>query len=257
MTRPTDTFIAKCKRCNGRVRLHAPIVERREVHRGYGRIETHLSNVADRRARRRIRLLLHEVLVWPVGRIPIASWHGHRKEVLAEVHVGARAIVRMFVRRRKPCVCCVGHDVRFVVLAKRFLRHQERSGDIVKALSVKNPWARLISLGIKTIELRSKATHYRGELLICASGRTSKTAEALLARETLLLGRHGYQSELYGVATCIVRVVDCRPATAGDATAACCAPAAGSYAWVLEHVRNVAPVPVKGALSFFHVELSL
>lgn len=39
----------------------------------------------------------------------------------------------------------------------------------MKALSVRQPWAQLILAGVKTIEVRSWATSYRGELLICAS----------------------------------------------------------------------------------------
>lgn len=39
----------------------------------------------------------------------------------------------------------------------------------MKALSLLQPWASLVVMGIKTIETRSWATQYRGELLIHAS----------------------------------------------------------------------------------------
>ena len=41
---------------------------------------------------------------------------------------------------------------------------------IVKALSIKQPWAGMIACGAKPIEYRSWKTPYRGDLLICASG---------------------------------------------------------------------------------------
>ena len=40
----------------------------------------------------------------------------------------------------------------------------------MRALSVRAPWAGLIATGTKTLEVRSRRTHYRGELLICESG---------------------------------------------------------------------------------------
>ena len=39
----------------------------------------------------------------------------------------------------------------------------------MKALSVRQPWAGLIAAGLKTIEVRPRPTHYRGDLLICCA----------------------------------------------------------------------------------------
>jgi hypothetical protein len=44
-------------------------------------------------------------------------------------------------------------------------------GKLITALSVKQPWASMITAGRKTIEVRSWSTHYRGPLLIVASKR--------------------------------------------------------------------------------------
>lgn len=41
--------------------------------------------------------------------------------------------------------------------------------EMKKALTVKNPYAEWIAQGKKTIEVRSKSTKYRGELVICSS----------------------------------------------------------------------------------------
>jgi len=41
--------------------------------------------------------------------------------------------------------------------------------EMKKALTVKNPYAEWIAQGLKKIEVRSKNTNYRGELVICSS----------------------------------------------------------------------------------------
>jgi hypothetical protein len=43
---------------------------------------------------------------------------------------------------------------------------------MMKALSLWQPWASLIPLGVKTIETRSWSTSYRGPLLICSAKRS-------------------------------------------------------------------------------------
>ncbi|MES2395853.1 MAG: ASCH domain-containing protein [Bacteroidota bacterium] len=45
-----------------------------------------------------------------------------------------------------------------------------------KALTIKNPWAYLIASGIKTVENRSRRTHYRGKILIHSSKVNDKTS---------------------------------------------------------------------------------
>ncbi len=40
---------------------------------------------------------------------------------------------------------------------------------IMKALSIREPWASMILFGEKTIETRSWWTHYGGDLLICVT----------------------------------------------------------------------------------------
>lgn len=48
----------------------------------------------------------------------------------------------------------------------------------MKALSLRQPWAWLVVTGYKTIETRTWKTNYRGLLLIHASGKWDKRAEA-------------------------------------------------------------------------------
>jgi hypothetical protein len=98
---------------------------------------------------------------------------------------------------------------------------------------VQSPWAGMIADGTKTIEIRSRRTNYRGELLICQSRG--------------------------GGAVAVVEVVDCRPFTEADDVASGGVwtkhPSARShYAWVLRLVRRVTSAPIKGKLSFYDVD---
>ena len=106
----------------------------------------------------------------------------------------------------------------------------------MKALSVRQPWASLIASGAKTIEIRSRRTHYRGPVLICSSARP--------------LG-----SGPVGVAVCVVEVLDCHPLVPEDAIAACHPWSGGGWAWVLRLVRLVEPFPVRGRLGFYEVTI--
>lgn len=105
----------------------------------------------------------------------------------------------------------------------------------MRALCVRQPWASMIAEGRKRIETRTWATAYRGELMIVAS-RAPKIEG--LPR---------------GVALCVARLTDCRPMTRRDAAAACCELYPGAYAWVLEEVRPIRPVAMRGQLGVFGV----
>ena len=110
---------------------------------------------------------------------------------------------------------------------------------VIKALSVRQPWARLIAAGIKTLEVRSRHTHYRGELLICSS--LSAPAHAQGPR---------------GMALATVRLVNCRPFTPADVGAACVNYAPDLFVWKLTDAHPLPrPFPVKGSLNFFEVFL--
>jgi hypothetical protein len=116
----------------------------------------------------------------------------------------------------------------------------------MKALSVRQPHASRIARGIKTLEIRSWKTRYRGTLLICAGAR------AMTRRE---LAAHGIDNPAdypLGVALCIVQLVGCRPMTADDEAAACTTCAPGLYAWELADIRPVEPFLFSGALGLMN-----
>jgi hypothetical protein len=107
----------------------------------------------------------------------------------------------------------------------------------MKALSVKQPWANMIAQGEKTIETRTWATDYRGDILI-VSARLPDIPPA-------------------GCAVAVATLVDCRPMSVLDEPAACCRKHPGAYAWMLENVRRIKnPFPVQGQLRLFEADVS-
>lgn len=62
---------------------------------------------------------------------------------------------------------------------------------VLKAISLKQPWANLVASGKKTIETRKWSTKYRGDLVICSSQNP--------------------KIEPYGKALCIVELYDVKP----------------------------------------------
>lgn len=106
---------------------------------------------------------------------------------------------------------------------------------MMKALSVKQPWANMIASGEKTIETRTWATPYRGELIIVSS-KQPKIAPA-------------------GYALAIATLIDCRVMTRSDERSACCRIYPKAHAWILSNIRRIKPVPLKGSLGIYDCPL--
>jgi len=106
----------------------------------------------------------------------------------------------------------------------------------IRALSLQQPYANLVAQGQKTLETRKWSTNYRGDILICAS--TTGVGEPT------------------GVALCLVELVDIRPMTAADESAACVKLYPRAKAWELHNLRVLRePFPVKGQLGLFRLEV--
>lgn len=107
----------------------------------------------------------------------------------------------------------------------------------MKALSVFPEWALPIMLGQKTVEWRSWKTNYRGPLLICSSNRpllgcVHGRAHCLVdLADVVLFGPQHVYGSMFGISN----VPD------------------DGYAWVLENVRMVEPVPIKGRQGLYNV----
>jgi len=111
----------------------------------------------------------------------------------------------------------------------------------VKTLAVRQPWATYIAEGTKTIEVRTWRTHYRGALLIVASGKPLQHADE--------------DGDVWTLPTqcqvCIVDLVDVRPMTPVDEAHAHVPSAPGLFAWCLENPRHVHPTPHRGRLNLY------
>lgn len=95
----------------------------------------------------------------------------------------------------------------------------------MKALSIWPEYAMEIAEGKKTEEYRSWNTNYRGPLLICSTKA------------------HGVPGSIPAHAICVVDLVDIREDGYKD------------YAWLLDNVRKIKPISVKGKLSLFEVDV--
>lgn len=129
----------------------------------------------------------------------------------------------------------------------------------IKALSLWQPWATLMALGVKTVETRSWSTRYRGDLLICAA-KTRHTQDEFWAlcnpaiRRALEALPPG--SDLpRGVALALVELVDVVPVeqVAADPYGNF---QPGRFAWVTRNLRPLPePVPIVGRQGLFEVDL--
>ncbi len=123
----------------------------------------------------------------------------------------------------------------------------------MKALSVKQFWASFLVIGQKTVECRSWPTPHRGELLICSSkGDWVEEIEGLDEGITFP----------GGMALGVVNLVDCKPMTKADLEHAWLyeeweSEALKGYAWHIEPLYQIIPVPVKGKLGLYNLDIEI
>lgn len=130
----------------------------------------------------------------------------------------------------------------------------------IPALSLWQPHAQAIALGIKVYETRSWPTKYRGPLAIHAAKKLFRPQEypsawVLEARARLTVAGGSLQELQYGTVVCVVDVVDCVPTDTipplfwGDFRP-------GRWAFSLERVRRLKQeIPVAGRQGFFNVTI--
>lgn len=104
----------------------------------------------------------------------------------------------------------------------------------MKSITIHMPWAELILLREKTIEVRSWKTRHRGALLICA-------------------GKNKLH-ELAGKAICVVNLMGIRKMHESDRNAAQVSRFYDrDYAWILKDVRPIIPFCVRGMPGLFEI----
>jgi phage N-6-adenine-methyltransferase len=132
----------------------------------------------------------------------------------------------------------------------------------LKAISLWQPWASLISLSIKRYETRSWKTNYRGKLLICSTaGNTKEHKEYLKIKDELQLPPwdtfpHGYAIAVCDLVNCIqmtqpfIQQQSRTEILSGDWQV-------GRYAWELSNVQPLLePFVVKGKQGLFSVTVT-
>ena len=120
----------------------------------------------------------------------------------------------------------------------------------MRALSLWQPWASAIALGIKTVETRSWSTKYRGTLLIHATQRFPREARELAATERAL-GRLPARLPL-GAVVAVATLADVRPTEEVALEVSAIERLYGDYtprrwAWMLADVRALSEsIPASG-----------
>lgn len=108
----------------------------------------------------------------------------------------------------------------------------------MKALSIHPYYAAQIFAGDKTVECRTWETNHRGDILICSTAKKLKDT-------------------IPGHALCVARLADVVPFTRKHLKAACMTSAEfqpGLYAWMLEDIRIIKPIPLKGQLGLWNYD---
>ncbi len=129
----------------------------------------------------------------------------------------------------------------------------------MKVLSIKEPFASLIAHGDKKIETRSWKTNYRGELFIHASGK--KLAHEYLNNSDIFNLIQNLDVN-YGNIICRVKLVDCKYMDKEFLNEIKKNPKEfnlglyeeGRYAWILENVEPIIPIPAKGRLNIWNYD---
>jgi hypothetical protein len=140
--------------------------------------------------------------------------------------------------------------IKGLSLALKASKSQKAKRSVLKALTIRQPWAELILRGRKPFELRTWRTKYRGPLVIHAAAKVDDWG----ARHFGLNPEKLTTSAFVGFAI----LSDVRPYTRADArllkkTRAGYGWFPHNHAWVLTKARRISPVKAKGQLSLFDV----
>lgn len=129
----------------------------------------------------------------------------------------------------------------------------------MKVISIKEPFATLITNGMKKIETRSWKTNYRGEIFIHASGK--KLAKEFLTND-FVVDLIKDMDMNFGNIICRCNLVDCiymdedfleyikqNPTeyNVGEYKL-------GRYAWVMKDIKPIHPIPAKGQLNIWNFD---
>lgn len=139
----------------------------------------------------------------------------------------------------------------------------EVSGGSMAGLSLTQPWATLVAMGMKRIETRSWKTNYRGTIAIHAAKGFPKKAQLFASYEHTMGRLPGRIPR--GAIIALARIANCIPVeeavldtTALERTYGDYTYGVGRWAWLLEDVVALdEPLPCRGALGLFSLPESI
>lgn len=127
----------------------------------------------------------------------------------------------------------------------------------MKAITLWEPWATAMALGLKRNETRSWSHGHRGDLVICSAKRKMDQ----LGFNLCLQHKIPLQEIRYGYALCIVEVTgtvltdSIAEMTLNETEYALGDYSYGRFAWITTNLRPLKPFPVIGRQGFFEVDL--
>ncbi|MEM7555211.1 MAG: DNA N-6-adenine-methyltransferase [Cyanobacteria bacterium P01_A01_bin.84] len=136
------------------------------------------------------------------------------------------------------------------------------TANTLKAISLWQPWASLIKLGLKHYETRSWKTKYRGKLLICSTAKSTKDQyqQYLKIGSEVKLPDWDETNFPRGYALAVCDLVDCIEMTPefisqqSQTEILCGDWQVGRYAWKLKNIQPITePFAVKGKQGLFNV----
>lgn len=105
----------------------------------------------------------------------------------------------------------------------------------MKAISIKQPYASLISENKKIFEIRSWPIKHRGKILICSTKLPF------------------IKDKLCGYALCVCKIEDCRPMSILDAEKAYVTYKKGFFCWVLKDIKLIKPFKIIGQQGLYDI----
>lgn len=140
--------------------------------------------------------------------------------------------------------------------------------DSIKAITLWQPYASAIAWGFKRYETRGWPTSHRGPIAIHAAMKCDRTIGHMVSDVCTLVPefrdamrgnkRNPYSNMDFGAVVAIAEITDCMLTDAliyneaiGATEKAFGDYSPGRYAWRLENIRAIKPIPVSGAQGFW------
>ena len=132
------------------------------------------------------------------------------------------------------------------------------TGKNMKAISLWEPWATAMALGLKQNETRHWPTSHRGELAICSAKRPMDE-DSKWVWEEIIKPLNPNAQPSFGAILCVVDLFDCVKAETIIEKISAIEYDLGNYesgrfVWRTKNVRPLpVPIPIKGAQGFFNL----